>query len=91
MCLIACFLLAARTAHLIYLDHFGPMGAVSNRSFAPAAAGFSLVASSYFSFGTDRFSLHLRLLAWPVLLVIGYLGIGLGLIVLNDLVGAMLK
>lgn len=84
--LICCIVLCWQTWQLIYKDNYVSGSLVSNRSFAPPAFLFSFILSSYAAWKIERFDLPLRIGAWLVSIVVGYLSIGLLLIMINGFV-----
>lgn len=75
----------------MYKDNFVSEGLVSNRSFAPVAFMFSFVLSSYAVWRAERIEVPCRVIAWPIIVFLGYLGFGLALILLNGWVGQLAK
>jgi hypothetical protein len=79
-----CFLaVAAIVARMMYHDSFVDGSTYSNRSFALPGAGFSLSIVVYGCVRLRRVPLWLRLLVAPFVFFVGYLGIGLALILIN--------
>lgn len=72
--------LSAATTWLIVTDLRTPEG-YSNRVYAPPAFGFALLVASYGTVRLRGVPFVLRLLAWPVAVLAGYLGFGLALII----------
>ncbi|MGJ8643756.1 MAG: hypothetical protein ACSHX9_10135 [Luteolibacter sp.] len=79
------FSLAAFTAHMIYHDSYVEGSKYSNRSFAIPAAGFSALLVGYLAYRLKWLPLWSRIVSAPFVFFVGYLAIGLGLIVLNQM------
>jgi hypothetical protein len=75
----------------VYVDNFVSESAVSNRSFAPPALALSLLVSTFGLWRCRVGPVLLRLVAWPLVVFVGYLMFGLAFILLNATVGEIAR